>query len=403
MRATEAGRVERASAAQGGMRRGARTLAATLLAAALAGCAYAPASGPSGDTVRQAAADPGATVLPYAYAILNPAAIEVLERSRAEPPADLAGRGAADAQVLRVGDVVGITIWEAVEGGLFSTQNSESRGAALPNQRIGPDGRISVPYAGRISATGRTPDAVASAIVSALEGKAIEPQVIVTIQQSPVSSVTVLGDAIGNAGRVQLNGVGERVLDVLAASGGSRTPAHRTLIRLTRGDVQAEAHLARILREPAQNVRVRSGDVIAALDIGQSFTSLGANGRARRINFSTEVVTLDQAIAEAGGLDDRRADPRSVFVFRYENPEVAMALAGPAATPEAGAATTPIVYGLDLSDPGSFFLARRFAMEDGDIIYTANSELAQAGKVLSVVDDALSPTTQTLRLLNTLD
>ena len=80
-----------------------------------------------------------------------------------------------------------------------------------------------------------------------------------------------------------------------------------------------------------------------------------------------------------------------------------MALAGPAATPQAGALTTPIVYGLDLSDPGSFFLARRFAMEDGDIIYTANADLAQAGKVLAVVDDALSPTTQTLRLLNTLN
>ena len=67
------------------------------------------------------------------------------------------------------------------------------------------------------------------------------------------------------------------------------------------------------------------------------------------------------------------------------------------------APTTPIVYGLDLSDPGSFFLARRFEMEDGDIIYTANADLAQAGKILAVVDNALSPTSQTLRLLNSLD
>ncbi|MDF2233868.1 polysaccharide export protein [Albimonas sp. CAU 1670] len=409
MRGREAGRGDDAATARhglravGGRRRGLRMLGAGLLAAALAGCAAAPASGPSGDAVRSAAADPQATVAPYAYTILTPEVIELLERSRAEPPADLAGRGAEDAQVFRVGDIVGITIWEAVEGGLFSTQNSESRGAALPVQRISPDGQISVPYAGRIRAAGRTPEAVGDAIVRALAGKAIEPQVIVTIDQSPVSTVTVLGDAIGKPGRVKLNGVGERVLDVIAASGGSKPPAHRTLIRLTRGDVQAEAHLARILREPAQNVRVRSGDVIAALDIGQSFTALGAAGRPRRIAFSTEVVTLDQAIAEAGGLDDNRADPRSVFVFRYENPEVAMALAGPSAAPAPGTALSPIVYGLDLSDPGSFFLARRFAMEDGDIVYTANSDLAQAGKVLQVVDKALSPTTQTLRLLNTLD
>lgn len=378
-----------------------RMALAALALAALAGCAIAPASGPSGSAVREAAASPDQTSVPYAYALLTPQAIEVLERNRAEPPADLAGRGGADAQVLRVGDIVDVTIWEAVEGGLFSTANSESRGAALPRQRIGPDGRISVPYAGRIEASGRSPEAVAQAIVKALAGKAIEPQVIVTIAQSPVSSVTVLGDAINHSGRVDLHGVGERVLDVLASSGGSKAPAHRTLIRLSRGDVQAEAHLARILREPSQNVRVQSGDVIAALDIGQSYTALGAAGRPRRIPFSTEVVTLDQAIAEAGGLDDARADPRSVFVFRYEDPEVVASLAGPgslAGRPDA--LTQPIVYGLDLSDPGSFFLARRFAMEDGDIVYTANADLAQAGKVFKVVDSALSPTTNTLRLIN---
>ena len=148
---------------------------------------------------------------------------------------------------------------------------------------------------------------------------------------------------------------------------------------------------------------VRSGDVIAAMDIGQSFTVMGATGRPRRVNFATEVVTLDQALGQAGGLADNRADPSSVFVFRYEDREAAVALAGPSAVKDPDAPLAPMVYQLDLSDPGSFFLARRFAVEDGDIIYAANADLAQAAKILQVVSRTLSPTAQTLRLINNLD
>ena len=201
------------------------------------------------------------------------------------------------------------------------------------------------------------------------------------------------------------------VLDVLAASGGTSSPAHRALVRLTRGDVQAQTHLSRILREPAQNVRVMPGDVITVMDSNESYSIMGAANRPRRMPFATEVVTLDEALADVGGLNDNLASPESVYVFRYEPVELARALPR---TPEAAATEaptvslgtgpmSPVVYNLDLSDPGSFFLARRFLVQDGDIIYVANADFANTQKALRIVASVLTPAAATLRLINDLN
>ena len=217
----------------------------------LAGCTSMPMSGPTIGAIETAALESDSTLQPFAFAAITPETLEVLDRRRREPPSDLTRGGGQNFQ-LKIGDVVSVTIWEAVEGGVFSGNGMGNRASGLPRQRIGDSGAISVPYAGRIRAAGRTPEAVASAIVAALEGKAIEPQVLVTLDTSPVSAVTVIGDALGKAGRIPLAGVGERVLDVLATAGGASIPAHQALVRLTRekGSVSiGRAMSVRALRE----------------------------------------------------------------------------------------------------------------------------------------------------------
>ena len=373
-----------------------RGLIWTAVALALAACETVPRTGPTGEAVRAAADGTGpAPVVAFAFAPIEPETLGILETRRAAPPRDISPGRPATGPLLSVGDMVTVTIWEAVEGGLFSSPNGS--GASLPPQRIGPSGAILVPNAGKIPARGRSPEDVGEAVVAALEGKAIEPQVLVTVKESPVSAVTVIGDAANQPGRVPLAGVGERVLDVIAASGGASVPAHRTLVRLTRGDATGETHLSRILEEPGQNVRVRAGDVITLQDSQRSFTMLGAAENPARVPFSTETVTLEQAIAESGGLVDRLADPGSVFVFRYEDPAMAEAITG---EPQDGPAT-PMIFSLDLRDPGAFFLAQRFEMQDSDVIYIANAPLADAQKVLVTVATAVSPVVAANQLAST--
>ena len=96
-----------------------------------------------------------------------------------------------------VNDVLSVTIFEAAAGGLFIPSEAGVRPGnfvAIPNQPIDTDGNISIPYAGKIRAAGRTPVQVQDEIVDALKNRAIEPQVVVSIVNQNSSLITVLGD-----------------------------------------------------------------------------------------------------------------------------------------------------------------------------------------------------------------
>jgi polysaccharide export outer membrane protein len=190
---------------------------------------------------------------------------------------------------------------------------------------------------------------------------------------------------------VQLVGVGERLLDVVASSGGAKTPNHEALVRLTREGRSGEAWLDAILRQPEQNVAMRPGDTLALMAHRRSFTVFGAAGRPMMTAFPRARIMLDEAIATAGGLVDAQAEPESVFVFRAETPEVAGLVLG--ADPKGP--PVPVVYNLDLSEPGAFFLARGFEMRDKDILYVANSPITDLRKVFSLIGAALAPAAST--------
>jgi protein involved in polysaccharide export with SLBB domain len=74
---------------------------------------------------------------------------------------------------LGVGDVVSVTIFEAGPGGLFVPSDAGARPGnfvTLPDQVVDTNGNITVPYAGKIRAVGRTPAEVQEAINEALRG-----------------------------------------------------------------------------------------------------------------------------------------------------------------------------------------------------------------------------------------
>src|SRR5438067_6403154 len=87
-----------------------------------------------------------------------------------------------------VGDTVVVTIWEAAGGGLFGTSPTDhvsagSRSVTIPEQFVGQDGGIDVPFADRVPVAGHIPVEVQRIIEGRLAEKAIEPQVIVTVSK----------------------------------------------------------------------------------------------------------------------------------------------------------------------------------------------------------------------------
>ena len=90
-----------------------------------------------------------------------------------------------------------------------------------------------MPYAGRVRVAGKTTRAVQKEIEDALQGKAIQPQVLHVTK--PVSDSVSVGGEVAQGSRVPLSTKGDRVLDVVDQAGGVRSPVNETFVELSRG------------------------------------------------------------------------------------------------------------------------------------------------------------------------
>ncbi|HMO27890.1 polysaccharide biosynthesis/export family protein [Enterovirga sp.] len=370
-----------------------RSLLLTAILAA-AGCSTLPTTGPTADQV----VSNGDNSLERRYVIvdLDERAVSVL--SRLPGPSFRAHFGdyrPPPENRIGVGDEVRVTIWEAAAGGLFSNASAVdrfgtgARSAIIPDQVVARDGAITVPYAGRIQVAGLTPPEVEHTVLERLSGKAIEPQVLVTVSRNITNSVTVTGETT-NGARIPLSAKGDRVLDAIAAAGGVRGAVHEAFVRLTRGRATVTVPMETILANPQENVYLRGGDVITVVNEPRTYTAFGAVGQNTVVPFGRISLSLEEAIAKAGGLLDNKADPNGVFLLRFEPPSTAAALQ-PGRPIDKRERMIPVVYRLALRDAKSYFLARTFQMRDKDTIYVANASAAELQKFLSLVATLTSP------------
>lgn len=364
-----------------------------LLLVALAGCSTLGASGPSTRAVAGAGGESRGvadiTVVELDREVTN----RIAGLSRARSFAKTFGDAAIAPPLIERGDLIDITIWEAPPAVLFGTGARSGIGgyvatgetAAIPEQRVDGDGQIVVPFVGKLQAAGRTPSQVQDEIVRSLRGQAHDPQALVRLVGNEASNVTILGK-VENSRRVPLTARGERLLDILAEAGGPTEDVGKTTIRLTRGDRAETMALEAIIENPAQNVALQANDVLTVIHQPYSFIALGAVRNNAEIPFEGSGLTLAQALGRIGGLRDDRADIKGVFLFRFED---AAALDpglrdGASATLEG---TVPVVYRLDLSQPGSFFVAQDFAIRDDDVLYVSSAPGADLQKFLSALSN----------------
>lgn len=362
-----------------------------LTGAALVGCAALPTAGPTAkEVVKQ---EVGRHRRRFDLVDIDRHVVGVLS---AQPKASFYERfgneGKPPPAPIGIGDAVAVTIWEAAPGGLFAAANPAAGGAQgirIPVQTVGPDGGISVPYAGRVPAAGRLPVEVQQEIERRLSGKAIEPQVIVTVAKTVTDTATVSGEVVRGA-RLPLSLNGERLLDLIAAAGGARSPIYETFVKLSRGGVTVTIPMERLVSYPAENIYAWPGDVLTLVRVPQSFTAFGATGRNAEVAFEAERLSLVEAIAKSGGLLDQRSDPRGVFLFRYEPGPIIEALhARDLKTGPRG--SSPVVYRLDMRRADAYFLARRFPVENKDILYVANAPLTEMQKFFTLLNTLTGP------------
>ncbi|MFZ1103158.1 MAG: polysaccharide biosynthesis/export family protein [Hyphomicrobiaceae bacterium] len=376
-----------------------RLILCATLAAQLSGCSALPSSGPHHYDIAEGAAsvllsDP--TTVAFNYVMLDINRL-VLDNVVAIGPGSFFrtfGKGHGPPPVIRIGagDVVQVSIFESTSGGLFIPPEAGVRPGnfvTLPVQEVDRSGTITVPYAGLVPAVGRTVPEVQKDIEERLAKRAIEPQVVVTLVERNASEVTVVGDVVSVANRFKIRPGGERVLDMISKASGLKYPGYELFVTLQRGKQRTTVYFPTLVNSPKENIYVAPGDTIYVFREQQKFLAIGAVGSAGQTSgltgqfaFEQERLSLNEAIAKAGGLLDFRANPGQVFLYRIEHREMLerMQVDLSAFPPEQ--TNIPVVYRANFRDPSSFFFAQGFPMRHRDVIYVSNADAVEVMKFL---------------------
>ncbi len=377
---------------------------AIVVAALLPACSVLPGTGPTSDAV-QGNATAGlrsTTALPYALVDVSADTIGFLSQPNLITfQGEFPDKRPKPQQVAGVGDVLNISIFEAAPGGLFTP--AQAAGARpgnfvdLPPQAVDQKGSIYVPYAGEIPAAARTLPEIQQAIVARLRNRAIEPQVVVSLNQQHSSVVSVLGD-VNTPGVLALNSVGERLLALIARAGGPKFEAIESYVTLQRDGKRVRVLLSRVVHDPNENIFIRPNDVIFLTHESPTFTALGALnqnvfGFNSEIAFDVETLTLAQAIGKSGGLNDQQSDPAEVFIYRYEDRRFLEKFG--IDTKRFVYDRVPTIYHINLRDPSGMLLASGFQMRTKDVMYVANAKVVDYYKLLGLINNTANSVSNT--------
>jgi polysaccharide export outer membrane protein len=383
---------------------------AVCLAFSCAACADMPAAGPqSWDVKAGHPTEPEG--LPYGLVKITPQTVAILHEFE---PKGLAGtftdRRPPSQLVFGVGDTVSVTIFEAAAGGLFIPQEAGVRPGnfvTIPDQPVDNNGNITVPYAGEIKAAGRTNVQIQQDIINRIKNRAIEPQAVVSLSRQSTSLVSVLGE-VNTPVRYPAApaGADDRILDAITRAGGIKGQGYESWVMLERHGKRATVPFENLVMEPGNNIYVQPGDRVYVYREQQKFLALGATGQTSNttgqsgeFNFDAWRINLAEAVGKAGGLIDAQADPDAVFLYRAEPRDVAERL-GVDMAKFPGAATIPVIFSINLRDPGGFFLATKVQMKNGDIIFVSNARSVEVTKFLQYLSVIMATTNNAITTTN---
>lgn len=352
----------------------ARWVAICISASILAGCGL-PRTGPTKNEIFDG------SVQKKGDAFIVTVDDAVAEASRFTPAlgftSGLINAGVLGSDTVRPGDTLSLEIYENVDDGLLST---EGAAAVLEEIQVDGTGFIFVPYAGRIKASGNTPEAIRRIITEKLEAQTPDPQVVVQRVAGDGAAVSLIG-GVGAQGVYPIERPTRTLTAMLAEAGGITFPPEITQITLLRGSHSGTVWLEDLYTNPRLDIALRGGDRILVEEDERFFTSLGATGTQVKVPFETRTVSAIEALASVGGLNALFGDPTGIFVFRDEPAHVANKVLGRNDLTQ----SQRVVYVLDLTAATGVFLARDFDIRDKDTVYVTEAPYSQFSRVLSAI------------------
>ena len=225
------------------------------------------------------------------------------------------------------GDIIAIMTYGAPELTTSSTTTVDSPGLTSANDvngiKVGAQGEIVLPYLGVVKVVGMTPEEASLFLERELKAKGIlvDPQVTVSLVDSPTRVITVVGEVQKPA---PVPAFGQlRLLDVISACGGFTPLASHDITVRRLGDPNP---ITVILGSDPKNtdeanIPLMAGDTVIVPKVGNVFV-IGQVKTPSAIPLSSNTpVTVMRAIAMAGGLNYGAAMSKVVIIRRAPNDE----------------------------------------------------------------------------------
>ncbi|MFD2189702.1 polysaccharide export protein [Pistricoccus aurantiacus] len=267
------------------------------------------------------------------------------------------------------GDILDIIVYDHPE---LTIPAGSERSAAEAGNQVRNDGTIYYPYIGRVRVVGKTMDEIRAILTRRLSEYIADPQVDVRMADFRSKKVYLSG-AVAQPGPLPLTTVPMTIIDAVSQAGGASENANWHNIILTRNGVETPISLYDLMREGdlSQNMLLRDGDVLhIPTSENQSVAVMGQVRIPGNLPLGNERISLTDAIARAGGIDETTAEPSGIFVIRSQE------------ITEDKIAT---VFQLDVSNAAAFSMGKSFILQPEDVIYVTTAPVARWNRVISLL------------------
>ena len=279
--------------------------------------------------------------------------------------------------VIGVGDVLNIIVWDHPE---LTIPAGQFRSAGESGSVVHPDGTIFYPYIGKVSVVGKLVSDARDLIARDLASYIEKPQVEVSVAAYRSQRVFVTG-AVAQPGVLPITNVPLTVLDALNASGGLAVDADWRSVVVTSNVSGAPKETTLDLYalyqhgDMSQNRLLGSNDIIhVPRNDGLKVFVMGDVLKPETQRIDRSGLTLAEALNNVGGLNERSADARGIFVLRAsQQPDHVVD-----------------VFQLDASVGSMLILSTQFQLAPMDVVYVTSAPMARWNKVISQLLPSIS-------------
>jgi polysaccharide export outer membrane protein len=267
------------------------------------------------------------------------------------------------------GDVLSIIVYDHPE---LTIPAGGERSAAEAGNEVRPDGTIFYPYIGSVEVAGRTIDQIRNELARRLSAYLTDPQVDVRMADFRSQKVYVSG-AVQAPGTQPITSIPLTLTDAISQAGGATDAANWHEVILTRDGREESLSLYALLRlgDHTQNRLLRNGDVLHVPSAeNQSVAVLGQVNTPGNLSLGNERLSLTDALARAGGINETSAEASGIFVIRQQDPD---------------SDKIATVYQLDVRNAVAFTMGSQFVLEPQDVIYVTTAPIARWNRVISLL------------------